>query len=155
MADANIQKVHQDSAPGLMSALDLFSVPMSNTNIDSTIQIQYSPIAPLTDSQIIEFIVPSSDMYIDLGATLLEIHAKITHGDGTKLRPAAVAATANVAALPADKVFLYFNIIIINLKLILLLNRLHLLQIHCIPYSNNLMFLSTTLRLQVLQIIMD
>src|SRR6266404_5736504 len=107
MAEANVQKIHQDSAAGLMSALDLFSVPMSNTNIDSTIQIQYTPIAPLTNSQTLEFNVPSSDMYIDLGATLLEIHAKITHANGSILHPADVAAVAGgAAAITADKVFL-------------------------------------------------
>src|SRR6266481_3201488 len=77
-------KVHEASGEGMLSALELFSVPPTNLQVERTWRQEYYPIAPLENSRQLEFnVTGSNEHYIDLNKTLLEIHCKIVAGDGT------------------------------------------------------------------------
>src|SRR6266404_6959554 len=80
------QKVHEASGEGMLSALELFTVPPTDLQVERTWSQEYYPIAPLVESRQLEFnVTSSSDHYIDLNKTLIEIYAKIVKSDGSAL----------------------------------------------------------------------
>ena len=71
------------------SALDLFTVPPTLTSIEQGSWVEYHPLATLTDSAPIEFIVNgASDLYLDLANTFLQIQCKIVKANGEDLTSA-------------------------------------------------------------------
>src|SRR6266481_7570203 len=84
MSSSMAMKVHEASSEGMQSALELFTVPPTNLQVERSWSQEYFPIAPLANSQQLEFnVTSSSEHYIDLNKTLIEIHCKIMAGDGT------------------------------------------------------------------------
>lgn len=84
--------IHQKSCECAKTELDLFSLPPTQTSIDSGKWVQYKPISSLTDDSPIEFVIPGhGDEYTDLAQTLLYIQATIVKEDGTHF----VATDAN------------------------------------------------------------
>ena len=78
--------VHEDSCECLMSELDLFSVPPTQTSIENGTWVEYHPLTTVGDGSPIEFDVSGTgEDYIDLGNTMLYVQAKITKQDGTNL----------------------------------------------------------------------
>lgn len=78
--------IHQKSCECIKSELDLFSLPPTQTSIDSGKWVEYKPISSLTEDSPIEFVIPGhGEEYIDLAQTLLHIEASIVKEDGTKL----------------------------------------------------------------------
>src|SRR3981189_575 len=77
--------INIESAEGAMSELDLFSVPVTNTMIENGIYVYYQPLAPVDNADVIEFVIPATDDYIDLSRTFLELEGKMTLMDGTAL----------------------------------------------------------------------
>ena len=78
--------IHQKSCECAKTELDLFSLPPTQTSIESGKWVQYKPVSSLTDDSPIEFVVPGNgDEYSDLTQTLLQIEATIVKADGTKL----------------------------------------------------------------------
>ena len=78
--------VHEDSCECLMSELDLFSVPPTQTSIENGTWVEYHPLTTVGDGSPIEFdISGTGEDYIDLGNTMLYVQAKITKQDGTNL----------------------------------------------------------------------
>lgn len=79
--------LHQKSCECVKSELDLFSLPPTQTSIDSGKWVQYKPVSSLTDDAPIEFVVPGhGDEYTDLSQTLLQVTASIVKSaDGTKM----------------------------------------------------------------------
>src|SRR6266481_4387956 len=89
MASASLMKVHEASGEGMLSALELFSVPPTNLQVERVWSQEYYPIAPLENSRQLEFnVTSSSENYIDLNKTMLEIHCKIVSGNGTAMTAA-------------------------------------------------------------------
>ena len=81
----------------LRTELDLFSVPPTQTSIDSSQWVEHSPESTISASAPIEFVVAGSgDDYLDLSNTLLEVRAKLT-ADGSPV-------TAEVAVAPVNNV---------------------------------------------------
>ena len=81
--------IHQKSCECTKTELDLFSLPPTQTSIDSGKWVQYKPISSLTDDSPIEFVVPGhGDEYTDMSQTLLHIQATIVKEDGTNLTDA-------------------------------------------------------------------
>ena len=75
--------VHPQSCECVKSELDLFSVPPTQTSIESADFVEYNPISSLSDDTPIEFSVSGSGQdYIDLANTQLLVRAKILKGDG-------------------------------------------------------------------------
>ena len=78
--------IHQKSCECAKTELDLFSLPPTQTSIESGKWVQYKQVSSLTDDSPIEFVVPGNgDEYSDLAQTLLHIEATIVKADGTKL----------------------------------------------------------------------
>src|SRR6267154_215520 len=65
------------------SELDLFTVPPTQTSIESGGWVEFNPISSLADGVPIEFVVSGSGQdYIDLANTQLYVKAEITQGNG-------------------------------------------------------------------------
>ena len=81
--------IHQKSCECVKTELDLFSLPPTQTSIESGKWLQYKPIASLTDDSPIEFLVPGhGEEYTDLSHTLLQVTASIVKSDGTAVTDA-------------------------------------------------------------------
>ena len=75
---------HPQSAQGLNSGLNLFSVPSTDTSLlQGARWVEYSPIVPKVDP--IEFTIPKGTSFIDLSKTQLFITLKITKADGSNI----------------------------------------------------------------------
>ncbi|KAG8235574.1 hypothetical protein J437_LFUL013124 [Ladona fulva] len=71
--------LHHNSCECTKSELDLFSLPPTQTSIESGQWVHYKPISSLSDDAPLEFVVPGhGDEYVDLSHTLLNITACIT-----------------------------------------------------------------------------
>ena len=75
--------VHEQSCECTKSELDLFSVPPTQTSMESGNWIEYHPLTTVADGSLIEFeIGGSGEDYIDFGNSMLYVQAKITQPDG-------------------------------------------------------------------------
>ncbi|XP_033229747.1 uncharacterized protein F54H12.2-like [Belonocnema kinseyi] len=80
--------LYSHSCECLKSELDLFSIPPTQTSIESSQWVHYKPVTSLTDDSPIEFVVPGhGDEYIDLAHTMLNLRVKL-------ITPPRVAANA-------------------------------------------------------------
>ena len=78
--------VHEDSCECLMSELDLFSVPPTQTSVENGTWVEYHPLTTVGDGSPIEYdISGTGEDYIDLVNKMLYVQAKITKQDGTNL----------------------------------------------------------------------
>ncbi len=78
--------VHPQSCECAKSELDLFSVPATQTSIESGGWVEYNPISSLADGAPIEFVVGGSGQdYIDLANTQLYVKAEIVQADNTAI----------------------------------------------------------------------
>ena len=92
--------VHPQSCECMKSELDIFTVPPTQTSIETGNWVEYNPIATLDDGSSIEFSVSGSGQdYLDAANTQLYVKAKITQADGTAL--------ANDAAVGPINLFLH------------------------------------------------
>lgn len=88
--------IHENSCECAKSELDLFSVPPTQTSIESGIYVEYHPISSLTDGAPIEFdVTASGDDYLDLTNSLLHVRAKIVRADGSNLAAADTVGPVN------------------------------------------------------------
>ena len=70
----------------MKSELDIFTVPPTQTSIETGNWVEYNPIATLDDGSSIEFSVSGSGQdYLDAANTQLYVKAKITNADGTAI----------------------------------------------------------------------
>ena len=75
---------HPQSAQGLNTGLNLFSVPSTDTSLlQGARWVEYAPIVPNVDP--IEFIIPKGTSFIDLSKTQLFITLKITKPNGANI----------------------------------------------------------------------
>ena len=88
--------IHEGSCECTKSELDLFSVPPTQTSIDSGTFVEYRPISSISDGAPIEFDVSSSgEDYIDFSNSYIHIKAKILNLDGTDLVAADTVGPVN------------------------------------------------------------
>ena len=89
--------LHQNSAETVDSGLDIFSVPPTQTSVESGGYVEYFPLATLDRSTNIEFNIlnKSGSEYLDLSNAFLSVRAKIVKGDGGANVPAAKCAPVN------------------------------------------------------------
>ena len=89
--------VHPQSCECVKSELDLFSVPPTQTSIESGGWVEYNPISSITDTTPIEFSVSGSGQdYIDLANTQLYVRAKITLANGANITDAQHVGPVNL-----------------------------------------------------------
>ena len=78
--------VHPQSCECAKSELDLFSVPPTQTSIESGGWVEYNPISSISDGTPIEFVVGGSGQdYIDLANTQLLVRAKIVRPNNANI----------------------------------------------------------------------
>ncbi|XP_057329809.1 uncharacterized protein F54H12.2-like [Microplitis mediator] len=71
--------LHVHSCECAKTALELFSLPSTQTTIESSQWVHYKPISSLTDNSPIEFVVQGQgDEYIDLAHTMISLRVSIT-----------------------------------------------------------------------------
>ena len=89
--------VHERSSESAHSALDLFSVPPTQTSVSEGRWVEYHPLATLAESAPIEFCVSGggSAEYLDLSSTYLRVVAKVVDGTGGELDNVAPVAPVN------------------------------------------------------------
>jgi len=89
--------VHEQSCECTKSELDLFSVPPTQTSMESGNWIEYHPLTSVADRSPIDFeISGSGEDYIDFGNSMLYVQAKIVQPNGTDLGAAANTAPVNL-----------------------------------------------------------
>ena len=105
--------LHSHSCECLKSELDLFSLPPTQTSIESSQWVHYKPVSSLTDDSPIEFVVPGhGDEYIDLPHTMLSLRVRLIGPEKTILNTAQVEAIGPVNNLMHsmfNQVDVYFN----------------------------------------------
>src|SRR6478735_12593985 len=78
--------VHQQSCECLKTELDLFTIPPTQTSIESGGWVEYNPISSLADGVPIEFTVGGSGQdYIDLANTQLCVRAEIVQANNAAI----------------------------------------------------------------------
>jgi hypothetical protein len=78
--------IHEGSCECVKSELDLFSVPATQTSIESGRYVEYHPISSMTGGAPIEFdVAASGDDYLDLANSLLYVRVKIIRTNGDDL----------------------------------------------------------------------
>jgi hypothetical protein len=88
--------IHEGSCECTKSELDLFSVPPTQTSIESATFVEYRPIASLTDGAPIEFEIASSgDDYLDFANSYLQVKVKIERANGNALDVADTVGPVN------------------------------------------------------------
>ena len=79
------------------SELDLFSVPLTHTSMESANWIEYHPLTSVTEGSPIEFeISGTGEDYIDFGNSLLYVKAKIIRSNGQDLADDSNAGPVNL-----------------------------------------------------------
>ena len=70
--------LHTHSSECLKSELDLFSLPPTQTSIESSQWIHYKPVSSISDDCPVEFVVPGhGEEYLDLAHTMLCVHIDV------------------------------------------------------------------------------
>ena len=78
--------IHEGSCECSKSELDLFSVPATQTSIESGTYVEYYPVASLSGAAPFEFdVTGSGDDYLDLANSFLHVRARIVKVDGGNL----------------------------------------------------------------------
>jgi hypothetical protein len=88
--------IHQGSCECAKSELDLFSLPLTQTSIESGIYVEYRPISNITGEAPVEFdVTATGDDYLDLANSFLCVRAKITRINGDDLDAADTVGPVN------------------------------------------------------------
>jgi hypothetical protein len=78
--------IHEGSCECASTGLDLFSVPPTQTSVESGKYVKYRPVSTLQNGSPIEFDIASSgDDYIDFANSYLHLKVKITRANGNNL----------------------------------------------------------------------
>jgi hypothetical protein len=78
--------IHEGSCECASTELDLFSVPPTQTSVESGKYVEYRPVSTLQNGSPIEFDIASSgDDYIDFANSYLHLKVKITRANGNNL----------------------------------------------------------------------
>jgi hypothetical protein len=90
--------VHEQSCECAKSELDLFSVPPTQTSIESGNWVEYHPLSSVTDGSPIEFeVTGNGEDYLDFANSYLHVKAKITKAaDGSNLDADAAVGPTNL-----------------------------------------------------------
>ncbi|KAL6417102.1 hypothetical protein ACFW04_012983 [Cataglyphis niger] len=109
--------LYSHSSECLKSELDLFSLPPTQTSIESSQWIHYKPVTSLSDDSPIEFVIPGhGEEYLDLTHTMLSLRVRVeTAGDSTGHVTGGSASTSNVGPINHllhsifNQIDVYFN----------------------------------------------
>ncbi|XP_015795543.1 uncharacterized protein LOC107371909 [Tetranychus urticae] len=68
-----MEYLHQSSFPATKSELEIFSVPPTQTAISHSYQVEYRPTSSIEKGDSFEILVPASDDFTDLQATMIDL----------------------------------------------------------------------------------
>ena len=89
--------LHEHSCECTKSELDLFTVPPTQTSVETGHWEEVHPLTHIVESGPIEFVISGTgDEYIDLSSTLLLVRAKITTSTGNNIVLAAEVGPTNL-----------------------------------------------------------
>lgn len=77
--------IHPQSCECALATLDLFTLPPTQTSVLSGGWVEFHPVATLTDTGPIEFIVKGTEEYLDLSNSYIQVQARIVKPDGSAL----------------------------------------------------------------------
>ncbi|XP_053202583.1 uncharacterized protein LOC128387418 [Panonychus citri] len=80
-----MEYLHESSMPASKSELQVFSIPPTQTAIESSYEVEYRPSASLESNNFYEINIPASEDFTDLAATMLHIHLIVTSKDNKPL----------------------------------------------------------------------
>ena len=83
-----MEYLHESSLPASKSELQIFSVPPTQTAIESCYEVEYRPAASLESSNSYEIHIPASEDFTDLAATMLHLTINIKTKDNKVITPA-------------------------------------------------------------------
>ncbi|XP_053200849.1 uncharacterized protein F54H12.2-like [Panonychus citri] len=83
-----MEYLHESSMPASKSELQVFSIPPTQTAIESSYEVEYRPNASLESSNFYEINVPASEDFTDLACTMLHIHLSVKTVAGAVLTEA-------------------------------------------------------------------
>lgn len=97
--------IHENSSPSITSQCDLFSLPSTDTTIDTSYYTEYKPVVNIQDSNAkLEFRIPGSpSQYLDPSDSFLVVRVKVVKADGTNLS-LETAGSGNSPGTPATDV---------------------------------------------------
>ncbi|XP_015746196.1 uncharacterized protein F54H12.2-like [Python bivittatus] len=116
--------IHEAFQECVMSELDLFQLPPTQTSVENSMYVEILPLSTLTPNAPLEFFITGHDeYYTDLNNTLLHVNCKIVNADGTDIAEDAWLALVNYP------IALLFNQLDVTLG-DYLITQSH----HCCPY---------------------
>jgi hypothetical protein len=87
---------HEESCECAESELDLFSIPVTQTSVDSGMYVDYHLVSSIMGRAPIEFDVNvTREEYLDLANNLLNVRAKIIKANGEDLEAASTVGPVN------------------------------------------------------------
>ena len=89
-----MEYLHEASLPASKSELQIFSIPPTQTAIESSYEVEYRPSASLESSNSYEIHIPPSEDFTDLASTMLHLVVSIKTKDNT-----AITAEAGLQAV--------------------------------------------------------
>lgn len=102
--------LHSHSCECVKSELDLFTLPPTQTSIESTQWVEYKPVTTISEDSYLEFLVPgNSEDYIDLAHTMLSVSVRLENADGNISNTAIVAPVNNFLHSLFNQVDVFFN----------------------------------------------
>jgi hypothetical protein len=88
--------IHEGSCECAKSELDLFSIPATQTSVESGMYVDCHPVSNITGGTPIEFDVNATgEEYLDLANSLLHVRAKIVKANGEDLEAASTVGPVN------------------------------------------------------------
>jgi hypothetical protein len=88
--------IHEGSCECAKSELDLFSIPATQTSVESGMYVDYHPVSSITGGAPIEFDVNATgEEYLDLANSLLHVRAKIIKANGEDLEAVSTVGPVN------------------------------------------------------------
>lgn len=99
--------LHTHSCECMKSELDLFSIPPTQTAVESSQWVHYKPVSTLSDDGPIEFVIPGhGEEYLDLAHTMISVTVKVIAPSGTIYK---VAPVNNFLHSLFNQVDVFFN----------------------------------------------
>lgn len=91
----------------MKSELDLFTIPPTQTSIESSQWVHYKPVSSLSDDGPIEFVIPGhGEEYLDLAHTMIAVSLKVISTGGAEYK---VAPVNNFLHSLFNQVDVFFN----------------------------------------------
>lgn len=88
--------IHEGSCECAKSELDLFSVPATQTSVETGMYVDYHPVSSISSGAPIEFDVNATgEEYLDMANCLLHVRAKIVKANGENLEAANMVGPVN------------------------------------------------------------